>query len=61
LWKFIDQVPRFALKDEDSCDGASKSGTSNGGATFFCQTRIGFEFDFDVTGSSFLDLFLLLV
>jgi hypothetical protein len=36
----------FALEDEDSCGGASISGASNGDATFFCQTRFGFEFDF---------------
>ena len=53
--------PSVALEDEDSWGGASSSGASTGGATFFCQTRIGFEFDFDLTGSSFLDLFLLLV
>jgi hypothetical protein len=52
---------RFALRDEDSCGGASISGASNGGATFFYQTRLGFEFDLGLTGSSFLDLFLLLV
>jgi hypothetical protein len=34
----------FALKDEDSC----------GGATFFCQTHLGFEFDFGLIGPSFL-------
>ena len=62
LGKFIDQVPRFALEDEDSCGGASSSGTSDGGATaFFCQTRLGFEFDFGLIGLSFLDLFFLLV
>jgi hypothetical protein len=40
----------FALKDENSCGGASFSGASNGGATFFCQTRLGFEFDFGLIG-----------
>ena len=53
MWKFIDRVPRFALEDEDSCGGASISDASNGGATFFCQTHFGFEFDFGLTGSSF--------
>ena len=52
--KFIDRVPRFALEGEDPCGGASSSGASNGGATLFCQTRLGFEFDFGLTGSSFL-------
>jgi len=33
-------------EDEDSCDDAS-----NGDVTFFCQTRLGFEFDFGLTGS----------
>ena len=51
---------RFALEDEDSC-GASISGASNGGATFFCQTRLNFEFDLGLTGASFLDLFLFCV
>jgi hypothetical protein len=44
----------FTLEDEDSCGGASISGTSNGGATFFCQTRLSFEFDFGLIGPSFL-------
>jgi hypothetical protein len=35
LWWFTDRVPQFALKDEDSWGGASISGTSNGGFTFF--------------------------
>ena len=54
LAKFIYRVPRFALEDEGSCGGASSSGASNGGATFFCQPRLGFEFDFGLTGSSLL-------
>ena len=33
-------------EDENSCGG-----TSNGDATFFRQTHIGFEFDFGLTGS----------
>jgi hypothetical protein len=44
----------FALEDEDSCGGASISGTFNGGATFFYQTRLDFEFNFGLIGSSFL-------
>jgi hypothetical protein len=38
----------------DSCGGASISGASNGGATFFYQTRLDFEFDFGLVGPSFL-------
>jgi hypothetical protein len=34
------------LKDENSCGDAS-----NGDATFFRQTHLGFEFDFGSTGS----------
>jgi len=52
--KLIDQVSQFTLEDGDSCGGASSSGASNGGATFFCQTRLDFEFDFGLTGLSFL-------
>jgi len=52
--KFIDRVPPLALEDEDSYSVASSSGVFNGGATFFCQTHLGFEFDFGLTGSSFL-------
>jgi len=37
-------------KDDDSCGGAS----DDGGATIFHQTRLGFEFDFGLTGPSFL-------
>jgi hypothetical protein len=32
---FTSRVPQFFLKDEDSWGGASISGASNGGATFF--------------------------
>ena len=39
----------------------SSNGASNCSATLFCQTRLGFEFDLGLIGSSFLDLFLLLV
>ena len=48
--KFIDQVPRFALEDEDSCGDAS-SGVSKGGITFICQTCLDFEFGFWFAGS----------
>jgi hypothetical protein len=54
LWKFINRVLRFALEDEDSCDGAYSSGAFNGGATLFCQTCIGFDFNFGLTSSPFL-------
>ena len=50
----MDRVYRFALEGEDSCGGASNSGASNGGATFFYQTRLGFEFNFGLICSSFL-------
>jgi hypothetical protein len=53
LWKFINRVLWFALKNEDSCDGASSSGAFNGGATLFCQTYISFEFDLGLTSSPF--------
>jgi hypothetical protein len=56
---FIDQVRWFTLEGEDCCGGTSSSGASNDANTFFCQTHLGFEFDFDLTGSTFLDLFLL--
>jgi hypothetical protein len=46
--------PSFCFKGEDSCGGTSISGASNGDATSFCQTRLGFEFDFGLTGSFFL-------
>jgi spore coat protein CotH len=36
---FTDRVPQFALKDENSWGGASISGASNGGATFFLSER----------------------
>jgi hypothetical protein len=42
------------FKDEDFCGGTSNGGASNGDATLFCQTRLGFEFNFGLTGSSFL-------
>jgi hypothetical protein len=47
-------LPRFTFEGEDSYDGTSISGASNGGATFFYQTRLGFDFDFGLTGSFFL-------
>ena len=52
-----DQAPWFILEDEDSHGGDSNSGASNGSATFFCQAHLGFEFDFDLTGSAFLTWF----
>jgi hypothetical protein len=42
LWWFIDRVHRFALKDEDSCGGASISGASSGGATLFLPPCLAF-------------------
>ena len=51
---FINQVPQFTFEDEDYCDGAFSSGASNAGATLFCQTHLGFEFEFGLAGSSFL-------
>jgi hypothetical protein len=35
LWWFNNRVRQLALKDEDSCGGASISGAPNGGATYF--------------------------
>jgi hypothetical protein len=54
LAKFIDRVPRFALEDQDSCGGASSSGASNGGATFFYQPVLVLNLILGLTGSSFL-------
>ena len=57
----VPYLPQFTLDNEDSCGGASDSGTSTVGATLFCQTCLGFEFDLGLTGSSFLNLFFFLV